>query len=74
MQLQSVMRLSVGDRIEDTTTGKVVEILLVRESGYTWRTVSTTNNAMVYAYRSDESDDPFFDQGWRLQPRSHDLA
>ena len=63
------MRLRVGDRIEDTTTGCVVEILQIRPSGYTWRTVSLNRDVLGYAYRTDETDDPFFERGWRLQPR-----
>jgi hypothetical protein len=66
------MRLRVGDRIEDTTTGRVVEILQIRPSGYTWRTVSRSRDVTGYAYCTDDTDDPFFEQGWQLQSRSPD--
>jgi hypothetical protein len=64
------MDLRVGDRIEHLSTGKVIEILQVRATGYTWRSVSAGRDVRAYAYRTDESDDPFLEQGWRLQSRA----
>jgi hypothetical protein len=64
------MEFSVGDRIENLSTGKVIEILQVRATGYTWRTVSAGRDVHAYAYRTDESDDPFLEQGWRLRSQA----